>query len=295
MFKIGSCRSISRCLWDYAAYRLPEVEMERVERHLQECARCCAEFETYRQSVTLIEAGRNGSIPESRRDWSALRGALETQAVYRAPWPFLRPSALRPVAAAAAVALLFAAHELRRAPLTPRPAESPRSSLRIAQAVKPQRGVQPPPDTRALPQRDLDRLAMSGALQAARIVLDGHAAAGRASASIVAIPVAYSGRGAGSEAAAARRAAGRLKAAHQSARSAGERSGFRTARQIERRPKQTEQTGIRFTQRSSEDSAMPEAPSVEEVVPARDYVMAGLAPHMSPVARQSNREEGPIW
>jgi anti-sigma factor RsiW len=73
-----TCKQVSRILWDYAAYRLPESDWERVERHLQDCARCRREMEQYQRAVRLVEAARSHPAPASETTWYALRAQLES-------------------------------------------------------------------------------------------------------------------------------------------------------------------------------------------------------------------------
>lgn len=74
------CRKVSRLLWDYAAYRLPESDWESVEQHLRACARCRREMEQYRRAVHLVEAARSRPAPASETTWYALRAQLESAA-----------------------------------------------------------------------------------------------------------------------------------------------------------------------------------------------------------------------
>ncbi len=72
------CRRIAALLWDYAALRLPEIEIERIEAHLQVCPDCRKQAEQYRQTTELIRAYRNSTVPASLTTWNGLLHHLES-------------------------------------------------------------------------------------------------------------------------------------------------------------------------------------------------------------------------
>jgi hypothetical protein len=73
------CRHIAPLLWDYSARGLPEIEIERIETHLQSCLTCREQVEQYRQTVGVIAAYRNHSVPPSQATWQGLRHRLEAE------------------------------------------------------------------------------------------------------------------------------------------------------------------------------------------------------------------------
>lgn len=72
----SECNKISDRLWDYTAQRLSASETTQVETHLQQCAKCQAEAEAYRQTLGLLGAARSMPVPASQTTWRDLRPQL---------------------------------------------------------------------------------------------------------------------------------------------------------------------------------------------------------------------------
>ena len=83
MWRNTDCRTVSELLWNYAAARLPEQEVELVEQHLVGCGPCRAEADAYRLTVDAVEGMRRDPIPQSRRGWRELEARLLAPPVRR--------------------------------------------------------------------------------------------------------------------------------------------------------------------------------------------------------------------
>jgi hypothetical protein len=75
-FSHPACRAVQRALWDYANHRLSEELLERVERHLPDCAECQSELASLRRAQSLLHACRQQEIPPPCSDWETLRQRL---------------------------------------------------------------------------------------------------------------------------------------------------------------------------------------------------------------------------
>lgn len=71
------CRHVQHALWDYVSDRLGEGTLERVERHLQCCARCAREVEAFRRTLYLLRASQE-TIPAPRAGWKELCDRIAT-------------------------------------------------------------------------------------------------------------------------------------------------------------------------------------------------------------------------
>jgi hypothetical protein len=71
------CRGIERDLWDYAGDRLSEGPLERVERHLQQCASCAQEVEGMRRAQSGLKELCQEVIPPPATGWEAIARRLE--------------------------------------------------------------------------------------------------------------------------------------------------------------------------------------------------------------------------
>ena len=72
----SECNQISERLWEYSAQRLSTAETAQVESHLQQCVRCQAEAEAYRQTAGMLGAVRRLPVPASQTTWRDLRPSL---------------------------------------------------------------------------------------------------------------------------------------------------------------------------------------------------------------------------
>ena len=72
----SECSKVSERLWEYSAQKLPAAETAQIEGHLQQCSRCQAEAEAYRQTVGLLGAARSLPVPASQSRWQDLRPRL---------------------------------------------------------------------------------------------------------------------------------------------------------------------------------------------------------------------------
>jgi hypothetical protein len=72
----SECNRTSERLWEYVSQRLSTTETAQVEGHLQQCSRCQAEAEAYRQTIGLLGAARSMPVPASQTTWRDLRPGL---------------------------------------------------------------------------------------------------------------------------------------------------------------------------------------------------------------------------
>jgi hypothetical protein len=72
----SECNRISDQLWEYTSQRLSASETTRIESHLQQCARCQAEADAYRQTIGMLGAARQMPVPASQTTWRDLRPSL---------------------------------------------------------------------------------------------------------------------------------------------------------------------------------------------------------------------------
>jgi hypothetical protein len=91
MFLKLECRAIRRDLWDFAGDRLSEGPLERVERHLHQCASCRAEAEGLRRAQFALREVQQEIVPPPVTGWEALQRRLETE-----PQPIDYGNAARP-------------------------------------------------------------------------------------------------------------------------------------------------------------------------------------------------------
>lgn len=101
------CAVVSKQLWNYAAGKLPEAEMERVEAHLRACARCRQQALEYKEVVPLALSFRAEPIPASEATWQALRSRIETAQTHATPRHSRRRNALTWGSVALAVCALL--------------------------------------------------------------------------------------------------------------------------------------------------------------------------------------------
>ncbi len=71
------CRAVAQMIWDYAAQRLGESDIERIERHLPVCDKCRLDLEGYLRTISLVRSHRVLELPESKATWNELRSTLE--------------------------------------------------------------------------------------------------------------------------------------------------------------------------------------------------------------------------
>lgn len=76
LLRWAQCRSAQPLLWDYASERLSEEIMERVERHLSQCASCHKELDSLKRAQGLLAACRAQEEPAPRSDWNDLQQRL---------------------------------------------------------------------------------------------------------------------------------------------------------------------------------------------------------------------------
>lgn len=126
----SECDKISDRLWDYTAQRLSVAETAQIENHLQQCAKCQAEAEGYRQTLGLLSAARSMPVPASQTTWRDLRPSLqpERRSVNRsAEWlPRLTLAGAGTVMAATLLVVFFSSN---RRPGTVIPAATPSNTV----------------------------------------------------------------------------------------------------------------------------------------------------------------------
>lgn len=76
LLRWAQCRSAQPLLWDYASERLSEEIMERVERHLGQCASCHKELDALKRAQGLLAGCRAQEEPAPRSDWNDLQQRL---------------------------------------------------------------------------------------------------------------------------------------------------------------------------------------------------------------------------
>lgn len=74
-----SCRNIRPELWDFVAERLPEDALEKVEKHIANCAACRNEVETLTLAQNALLDTRLEEVPAPKRGWADLQARLGQQ------------------------------------------------------------------------------------------------------------------------------------------------------------------------------------------------------------------------
>src|SRR6266498_3256742 len=107
MFGPLQCYRTRRLLWDYGRGRLPEADLERVERHLQRCRRCLAESADYGAAVRYVDAYREQPTPAPHGSWAAVHARLIAPPRHAAPAPGQRRRSWAAAGVALCAALAF--------------------------------------------------------------------------------------------------------------------------------------------------------------------------------------------
>lgn len=107
MFGNRACREIESLLWNYAARRVSEEDIERVESHLKACAKCREQADGYRQTLSALTAYQAQPAPASRTNWQDLRMRLAETSPAPAPVGFRWKMPVMALGSLAAAALLL--------------------------------------------------------------------------------------------------------------------------------------------------------------------------------------------
>ena len=90
MFGNRTCGDIGSHLWNYAAGRISEEDVERIEDHLRGCSSCREQADDYGKAVAGLAAFREHSTPQARTNWADLQARLTTDGRRRSPIGFGR-------------------------------------------------------------------------------------------------------------------------------------------------------------------------------------------------------------
>src|SRR5690349_12262333 len=120
MFGNRACREVESLLWSYAARRVSEEDIERVEAHLKTCAQCREQAEGYRQTLGALTAYRGESVPLSQTNWQDLQARLAPErpapAGFRWGIPTLAWGGIGAAVAAGALLFVLSMHNDRAQP-----------------------------------------------------------------------------------------------------------------------------------------------------------------------------------
>ncbi len=79
IFGKSECNRILPLLWDYTSRRLPEGDLEEVERHIARCAHCRRQAKRFDRLPSIIASLTTGTIPEPISKWEDVRTRILRQ------------------------------------------------------------------------------------------------------------------------------------------------------------------------------------------------------------------------